>query len=164
MNQIIINSAIIICCFVIVVSSYKSKINKKNYILLYTLLFISNILIVYFIYPGFEKWMYILAKIIVYYILLKLTYRDKANLLDVFYLIYFILINEVLMFSIKNIFIERIIIIILSILCKIFEENLKMLNDKIITTWNGKDDKSLTLRCIFVITFNISFYIICKIL
>lgn len=163
MNQII-NSIIIISCFVIIISSYKNEINKEKYILFYISFFICNVFMMYFIYPNIEKWWYLLIKIIIYYILLKIIYKDRANIIDIFYIMYLFLIHQVLKFSIPNIFIETITIIVLSILCKIYQDKLKKLNNKIISMWNGKDDKSLTLRCIFAITFNISFYIICKII
>lgn len=160
----IVNNMIIIFCFVMIISSYKNKINKVSYIALYSSLLISNLLIIYFIYPNFEKCGYILIKVIANYILLKLIYKERANVIDIFYIMYLFLIYQVLKFSIPNIFIETIIIIVLSILCKIYQDKLKKLSGKIISMWKGKDDKSLTLRCIFVITFNISFYIICKII
>ena len=163
MNQII-NSIITISCFVIIISSYKNKINKEKYIVFYISFFICNVFMIHFIYPNFEKWGYLLIKIILYYILLKMIYKDRANIIDIFYIMYLFIIHQVLKISIPNIFIETITLIVLSILCKIYQDKLKKLSVKIINIWNRKDDKALTLRCIFVITFNISFYIICKIM
>lgn len=160
----IANNIIIIFCFVIIISSYKNKINKVSYVALHSSLMISNLFIIYFIYPYFEKWGYILIKVIANYILLKLIYKEKANVIDIFYIMYLLLIHQVLKISISNIFIQIITLIIISILCKIYQDKLKKLSCKIISMWNEKDDRALTLRCIFVITFNISFYIVSKII
>ena len=118
----------------------------------------------YCIYPFLEKPMYVLIEIIIYYFWLKLIYKEKANLMDIFYITYFILLYGVLKLIIINDFIEKGIIIIFSILCKLCQNKLKKMNIKIINMWNGEDDKALTIRCIFLITFNISVYFICKII
>ena len=162
MNLIIYN-VIIIGCFVIILSSYKDNINIKEQILLYILLFAINILMRFYAYPYLEKCIYILMKIIVYYISLKLMYKDKANLIDIFYIMHLFLIYEILKAHIQDIFIIAIIVIF-SLLCKKFQNNLIKLNKKIINIWNEESEKSLTLRNIYIIVFNISFYIICKLL
>ena len=76
---------------------------------------------------------------------------------------YFFLIYEIIKFILPNI-IVKIVMIVFSILCKIHEKSLKKLNCRIISIWNDRSDKSVTLRCTFLVLFNLSFYVIYKLL
>ncbi len=161
MNQII-NNIIIIFCFVIIVSSYKDRIKIVKHIILYVLFLISELLLMFFIYYNFDKWIYIILKLLIFYVLLKLIYKSKTNIIDIFYIMYLFLIYEILKISITNIIIVEVVIIVFSVLCKKNEVTLKKINYRVMCIWNEKSEKSLTLRCSFVIIFNLSFYIICK--
>lgn len=163
MNQII-NNIIYIFCYVLIVSSYKDRINIQKNIILYVLLLISELLLINFIYYNLDKWIYIILKLLIFYTLLKLVLKNKTNIIDVFYLMYLFLIYEILKLSITNIIITDIVIILFSLLCKKYEVTLKIINYGVMCIWNEKSEKSLTLRCTFVVIFNLSFYIICRII
>lgn len=163
MSQIT-NSIIIIFCFVIIVSSYKDRIKTEKNIILYVLLLVCELLLVFFIYNNFDKWIYIILKLLIFYVILKLVYKSKTNIIDIFYIMYLFLIYEILRISISNVIIVEIVIIAFSVLCKKYEIKLKKINYRVMCIWNEKSEKSLTLRCSFVIIFNLSFYIICRII
>ena len=118
----------------------------------------------FFIYNNFDKWIYIILKLLIFYVILKLVYKSKTNIIDIFYIMYLFLIYEILRISISNVIIVEIVIIAFSVLCKKYEIKLKKINYRVMCIWNEKSEKSLTLRCSFVIIFNLSFYIICRII
>ena len=156
----IINNIITIFGFVIIVSSYKDRINLEKNIILYVLLLISKLLLMYFIYYNFDKWIYILLKLLIFYALLRLVYKSKANIIDVFYIMDLFLMYEILNVSISNLIVNAIVIMAFSILCKIYEKKLRKINYRVMNIWNEESENSLRLRCVFVILFNMSFYII----
>ena len=87
----------------------------------------------------------------------------KITILDFFYSVYVILIYEILFIVIKNNVVISIIFMILSLTLIALKNRINKLNYKIIKIWNSKGDNGLRLRCIFVITLNISIYLIFKI-
>ena len=114
----------------------------------------------YFIYYNFDKWIYILLNLLIFYALLRLVYKSKANIIDVFYIMDLFLMYEILNVSISNLIVNAIVIMAFSILCKIYEKKLRKINYRVMNIWNEESENSLRLRCVFVILFNMSFYII----
>lgn len=162
MNQII-NSKIILFCLVVVITSYKDETKKMKNVLLYLACSSVNMLLIYFIYDKFDMWIYVLIQIIVFPTLLRIIYKEKANILDVFYIMYLYLLYKMINFYIHNCLIVELVALVIAILCRISQDKIKKINKKNIAIWNEKSERALTLRCCFVVLFNIAFYAICNI-
>ena len=81
----IVSSIIIVFSFVIIVSSYKDGVKLEKNILFFSLILASELSICFF-YHLFEKWIYIFVKLIEFYLILKLVYKNKTNIIDIFYI------------------------------------------------------------------------------
>lgn len=144
--------------------------NIKEKRILFTLVMIFEYLLLTKIFL-FNVWFQIIYTFLTY-INLKVFYKKKAQITDIFLFtvssIFLMIFSGIpyflMMFTIKNYYlaliISRILIILFLILSK---NNINKYYKKIYTQWNRHTNnkiKSLTLRNISIIIFNLMFYII----
>lgn len=154
----IISEILATIAFILFLNSYKKISNKESAFLLIFLNIFSIILKIYL--SKFGIW-YIILKLIMYYSISRLTLKKKINLLDIFYIQFQILNYCLLKKFISLNYIPELILIVITLM---FNSNkIKKINNKMLIAWN-EGEKCLTLRCICLILFNMSFYIIFKFL
>ncbi len=148
---------------------YTKRIKEKR-ILLFILMLFEYLLLKYFI--KFNVW-FQLSYTFMTFLILKILYREKTNILDIFafcassiILIISSMISYILiLFTIKNFYIALILNRILLFGTFILYKNkLNNIYLKIAKLWNRHNYKnkirSLTVRNIAIIIFNLSFYLI----
>ena len=158
------NNLIVIACYICILYSYKIINNRKKGILLLLILFVTNTCLESFIQPICLKSIYVLIIISLNYLIIKLIHRADINILDMFYMTYlyfiYILLNSI---AFSNMIII-VFLLCITLCCSIWKRKLKDLNNKIICIWNGNTENSLRLRCIFIISFNLIIYMVCRII
>lgn len=160
-----IPEAIYFAIFMILVKSIKEK-----RVLFTSLMIIEYILL--FKYFPFSTWSHVLV-FIISYLLMKIIYKDKCNITDVFTLgiasIVMILVSIIVYFPISFITTNTIIgnciqKIILFILLFIFKNKLYKIENLYRKLWNRGPIKykikSTTFRALNLVIFNIMFYMI----
>lgn len=157
----VLNSAILGLSIIIFLFSYKKDLKVNKCIIFYIVYIFMQWILRNHIKYLVTTDMYIIIKIMLYYLMLKLIFKDKVNILDIFYIMYgYILIalsNKVL----KQEILVNIMVLLMSFIFVANREKVYRFSCKIIKIWNEGSDRALTLRNIFVICFNISIFIIC---
>ena len=96
-----------------------------------------------------------------FYLIIKLIFKDKINILDIFYIMYGYLFMSLTSKVLKQEILVNIIVLLISCVFIANRERIYKLSCKIIKIWDEGSDRALTLRNVFVICFNISIFIIC---
>lgn len=158
----VLNSSILGLSIIIFLFSYKKDLKAKKCIIFYIIYILMQFILRNYIQYWISSEIYLIIKIMSYYLIMKLIFKDKVNILDAFYIMYgyfFItLSNKVL----KQEIIVNIIVLMISLIFVFNREKIYKLSCKIIRLWNEDCDKALTLRNIFLICFNIIVFIILK--
>ena len=146
--------------------------NLKSKRILYTLLMIAEYLLLkYCLNLQYNIWFQIIYTFMTY-VILKVLYKDKAQIIDIFtfmgsliilliFTLPFLLLNNI----INNIYVCCLISkIFLFIFLYIIKNKIYNINNIFRKLWNRNDEekrkiKSLTLRNINIVIFNILFYI-----
>lgn len=149
---------------------FTKKLKEKR--ILFTILMIVEYLIIQKLI-HFNIWLHIIYTAFVY-LILKLLYKEKAQITDIFTFTIssiLVIIIDVILFIVGNLFvknyyvlfaIERIVIFIILFTLK---NKLPKIQNMYKKLWNRNDKekkkiKSTTFRCINIIIFNLTFYII----
>ena len=152
----VVNISILGCVIIIFLLSYKKELKIKECIFFYITYFIIKVLLEYVIKDKIESIYSFILNIILNYSILKFIFKEKINVLDIFYIAYVIIIYTLINFIVKDkIYITLIFLMIALILLKNREKLIKV-NHKVSMLWNRGDSKSLTLRNVFLIIFNLS--------
>lgn len=141
------------------IMNYKNILNIKKYIMFDSSLFLMSIIIIYFFKANLNIYV-VLLQVTITYISLKILFKDYANILDVFFTMFYIVSYKLLSIIITNKFITFLILLIFALICFIYRKSMIDKYLKIIKLWNSNDEKSHTLRCVCVILFNLSIYLI----
>ena len=152
----IVNNIIFILGLVIALNSYK-KIEIKKNIVLYVLLCMISI-IIDLVFINDRAWNDIF-RIICYYISIKLIINEKANVIDIFFIQLELLSYYILNKTINSNIYPEVLIFIISMLFLLNKNKLININHNLIHIWNTPE-KGLTMRCILVILFNLSIYVV----
>ena len=152
----IVNNIIFILGLVIALNSYK-KIEVKKNIVLYVLLSIISI-VIDLVLINDKVWNDIF-RIICYYISIKLIIKEKANVIDIFFIQLELFSYYILKKTINSNIYPEVLIFIISMLFLLNKNRLININHNLIHIWNTPE-KGLTMRCILVILLNLSVYVI----
>ena len=161
--MLILNNLVLIICFTILIASYKNELNIKKYIIFDFLLLGISTIIICFLKIQLNIYI-ILLQIALSYISLKIILKKHANILDIFIIIFYIVMYKLLNKIIMNELLIFEILAIISLICFCCRKIIYINYLKLITLWNRNDEKSITLRCVFVILFNFSIYVIYRFL
>lgn len=152
----VVNNIIFVFGLVIALNSYKRIEIKKNIVIYFLLTFIS--IFIDFLLINNKVWNYV-VRIICYFISIKLIVKEKANVLDIFF-IQLELFSYYILKRIINIDIyPGILIFVISIILLLNKNKLINYNNRLIHIWNTPK-KGLTMRNILVILLNLSIYVI----
>lgn len=145
--------------------------NLKHKRLLLTFIMIFEYIMLTYIFP-FNVWLQFIYTFITF-VNLKVIYREKAQITDIFLfgvasiilIILSIVCYLLVLCTIKNYYVAMIINrILLFSFVLLFKDRIKILYKKFCSLWNRHNNpktiKSLTLRNISVIVFNLMFWII----
>ena len=148
---------------------YGKNIKEKR-ILLTAIMIFEYLALKYFI--SFNVWFQLSYTFLVY-ITLKVLYKDKAQITDIFLfagasiiLIFISFLCGLILFYNIDIYLYVLIFnrILLFLLLLIFKNKISKIYNKIISFWNRKNKStkisSLTVRNISIVIFNLMFYII----
>lgn len=148
---------------------YGKNIKEKR-ILLTAIMILEYLALKYFI--SFNVWFQLSYTFLVY-ITLKVLYKDKAQITDIFLfasastiLIFISFLCGLILFYNIDIYLYVLIFnrILLFLLLLIFKNKISKIYNKIISFWNRKNKStkisSLTVRNISIVIFNLMFYII----
>ena len=160
----LLNSAILGLSIILFLHSYKKELKIKKCIIFYIVYIVIRIILNKYIKYLVSTDIYLILKISLYYLILKLIFKKYINILDIFYIMYANLFIELSNKILKREIIANIIILVISFIFIINKEKVYKLSCKIINIWNENCEKSLTFRNIFLICFNISVFIICNLL
>lgn len=165
-NSVLLGSIFEICFIAIMLIKIKGIKTKRWLVFLITLIsyFASGVL-VSFTYNN-QYLCYISLNIFIY-LLMKLFYKEKFQIIDVF-LIYYIIMTvnftclimmKIIGYNLQFLYLNRLTLIFIMLL----SNKLRVLYKKYIKYWNRKDGnkiKSITVRNISIITMNTLLYII----
>lgn len=157
----LLNSAILGLSIILFLLSYKKDMKVKKCIIFYILHIILQLILRNYITYWITSDLYTILKILLYYVIIKLIFKDKINILDIFYILYGYFFIELFNKVLKQEILANIIVLVITFILFANREKVQKLNYKVIKIWNERNAKSLTLRSIFVICINICFFIIC---
>lgn len=148
---------------------YAKGIKEKR--IFFTILMIIEYLLLINIFPY--NWLFHISYIFITYLILKILYKDKSQITDIFIMLYSYVIMFAaslisylpVLFTIKSYYVSLIINrIILIVFLILFHNKLKCIQKFMKKKWNRKQNsrgiKSTTVRCINLFLFNILFYFI----
>lgn len=161
--MLILNNLVLIIFFTILIASYKNELNIKKYIIFDFLLLGISTIIIYFLKIQLNIYI-ILLQIVLSYISLKIILKKHANILDIFIIMFYIVMYKLLNKIIMNELLIWGVLAIISLMCLCCRKIIYINYLKLITLWKRNDEKSITLRCVFVILFNFSIYVIYRFL
>lgn len=158
----VLNNTILGLSIIILLFSYKKDLKVKNCIIFFIVYIFIKLILENYIKYWITTEIYLIVQIIVYYLTIKLIFKDKINILDIFYMMYGYFFIELSKKILKQEILVNIIVLILSFIFLANRRKVYKLNCKIIKTWNERSDRALILRNRFLICFNIIIFIICK--
>lgn len=155
----IINNLLLLLSFIIFIASYKYNFRVKECAKFYLLLLISSVL---FMFLNFyiSKIYLLLLQLALTYLFLKIIFKNRINILDIFGIQFYIFSCKVFNKIIINDIVLNLVIFIITLICFYNRQLINKIYLKTIKLWNQDDEKSLTLRNVFAIIINITFFII----
>ena len=162
MNDLI-NIFISILCYMIILSCYKTRDIAYKYIIVFVLSFICNLLLNKYIYKLVDISIFVLMKIGINFLIIKIIFKKIINVLDIFYISCGFLLYRILEIVFLNYVYVNLALIFITVCLKIYAKSIYNLNCKIINLWDQDTDVSLRLRNSLIIIFNITIFILCKI-
>lgn len=157
----VLNIAILGVSIIIFLISYKKDLNVKKCIIFYVVYIFTQFILRNYIKYWLTAEIFLIIKIMLFYLIIKLIFKDKINILDIFYIMYGYLFMSLTNKVLKQEILVNIIVLLISCVFIANRERIYKLSCKIIKIWDEGSDRALTLRNVFVICFNISIFIIC---